>query len=223
MRLMEERSDIQHGVDAYAPPTSCEHDEHGTSMIYRKYLIVLSIFALWMAAIASAQQQKLYSPQPEHKLLERFAGEWKFEKMSAPDDGSKPENLGSEDVRAELLGGFFVVCQWTGKLYGGDYKAVQTLGFDVDKSAYSGAWVDSTMSYQWQLNGSYDRDNKELVVQATGPGPNGGTKKYRERYKFDSADSITIVAQMLDGEKWITFMTTRLTRKKDTKTDSPRK
>ena len=192
-------------------------------MIYRKHLIVLTILGLWMATMASAQEGKLYSPQPEHKLLERFAGEWKFERMSAPDDGSKPENLGSGDVRAELLGGFFVVCRWAGKLYGGDYKAVQTLGFDVDKSAYAGTWVDSIMSYQWQLNGSYESDNKEFVVQATGPGPSGGTKKYRERYQFHSADSITIVAQMLNGEKWVTFMTTRLTRKKDTKSDSPSK
>ena len=192
-------------------------------MIYRKHLIVLTILGLWMATMASAQEQKLYSPQPEHKLLERFAGEWKFERMSAPDDGSKPENLGSGDVRAELLGGFFVVSRWAGKLYGGDYKAVQTLGFDVDKSAYAGTWVDSIMSYQWQLNGSYESDNKEFVVQATGPGPSGGTKKYRERYQFHSADSITIVAQMLNGEKWVTFMTTRLTRKKDTKSDSPSK
>lgn len=192
------------------------------STIHRKYLIVFTIMALWTATAAPAQQEKLYTPQPEHKLLERFAGEWKFEKISAPEVGSNPQNLGSGEVRAELLGGFFVVCRWSGKLYGGDYKAVQTLGFDVDKSAYVGTWVDSIMSYQWQLTGSYARDSKELVVQAAGPGPGGGTKKYRERYQFDSAGSITIVAQMLNGEKWITFMTTRLTRKKDTKSDSSR-
>jgi hypothetical protein len=191
--------------------------------IYRKTWMVLTILTLWMAAMASAQQEKLYTPQPEHKLLERFAGEWKFEKMSAPNEGSKPENMGSGDVRAELLGGFFVVCRWTGKLYGGDYKAVQTLGFDVNKRAYAGTWVDSTMSYQWQLNGTYENDTKALVVHATGPGPSGGTKKYRERYQFDSADSITIVAQMLNGEKWVTFLTTRLTRKKDAKSDPPTK
>jgi hypothetical protein len=62
-------------------------------MIYRKYMIVLTILALWAATMASAQEEKLYSPQPEHKLLERFAGEWKFERMSAPDDGSKPEPM----------------------------------------------------------------------------------------------------------------------------------
>lgn len=192
-------------------------------MIYLQYLVVLTTLALSTASFASAQEEKLYSPQPEHKLLERFAGEWTFERMSATDDGSKPENLGAGDVHAELLGGFFVVCRWTGNLYGGDYKAVQTLGYDVDKSVYAGTWVDSIMSYQWQLNGSYESDNKEFVVQATGPSPSGGTKKYRERYQFDSTDSISIVAQMLDGEKWVTFMTTRLTRKKDAKSDSPSK
>jgi hypothetical protein len=190
-------------------------------MLYRKHLIVLTVLGFCMATMASAPEAKLYTPQPEHKLLERFAGEWRFEKLSAPAEGSKPVNMGSGDVRAEMLGGFFVVCRWAGQLYGGDYISVQTLGFDVAKSAYAGTWVDSVMSYQWQLSGSYDSESNELVVQATGPGPGGGTMEFRERYRFDSADSITIIAQMLDGEKWVTFMTTRLTRKQDTNPDSP--
>lgn len=198
-----------------------EDKAYGTSMMCRTHFIILTVLGLRMATMASAQEAKLYTPQPEHKLLERFAGEWRFEKLSAPAEGSQPENMGTGDVRAEMLGGFFVVCRWAGQLYGGDYVAVQTLGFDVAKSAYAGTWVDSVMSYQWPLSGSHDSDSNELVVQATGPAPGGGTMTFRERYQFDSADSITIIAQMLDGEKWVTFMTTRLTRKRDRDADSP--
>jgi len=188
-------------------------------MMCRKQLIVLTVLGFWMATMASAQEAKLYTPQPEHKLLERLTGEWKFEKWSVPAEGSNPKTMGTGDVRAEMLGGFFVVCRWAGQLYGGDYIAVQTLGYDVAKSAYAGTWVDSVMSYQWQLNGSYESESNELVVRATGPGPDGGTMEFRERHQFDSADSITITAQMLEGEKWVTFMTTRLTRKQDRDTD----
>lgn len=187
--------------------------------MYRHYLMIATTLTFWNLTMASGQEEKLYSPQPEHKLLERFAGEWTFERMSAPDDGSEPQNLGSGKVHAELLGGFFVVCRWTGSVYGADYKAVQTLGFDVDKSVYAGTWVDSFMSYQWQLHGSLESNTKEFIVLASGPGPNGGTKKYRERYQFESADSIAIVAEMFEGDKWVTFMTTNLARKKDTKSN----
>jgi hypothetical protein len=119
-------------------------------MTYRLHLhlFVATTLAFWNVSKATGQEAKLYSPQPEHKLLERFAGEWKFERMSATDGDSKPENLESGEMNAELLGGFFVVCRWSGKLYGADYKAVQTLGFDVEKSVYIGTWVDSIMSYQ---------------------------------------------------------------------------
>jgi hypothetical protein len=72
-----------------------------------------------------------------------------------------------------------------------DYAAVQTLGYDVNKKAYSGLWIDNTMSYQWQLHGSLEADSKELVISASGPGPSGGTCKFRERY---SPDSITVTS-----------------------------
>jgi hypothetical protein len=156
----------------------------------------------------------LDAPQPEHKLLERLAGEWRFEKLSAPAaDGSKPQNFGEGTISAELVGGFFVVCRWSGNVYGTDYKAIQSLGYDIKQKKYTGCWIDSTMSYRWELSGAVDEKSKELTITASGPGPTGGTMTFRERYQFDSADSITIIGEMRQGEKWVTFMTTRLTRK----------
>ncbi len=192
-------------------------------MLQRNRLFAFLILIVWSASVASAQVQKLYTPQQEHRLLDRFAGSWTFEKMSAPNDGSESESMGSGTVQGEMLGGFFVVCRWAGNLYGGEYKAVQTLGFDVDKSVYKGAWVDSVMSYQWPLTGKYDNESKEFIVQSSGPSPNGSTMTFRERYQFVSNDSITIIAEMLSGEKWSKFMTTTLNRNKVAKSVSNNK
>lgn len=181
--------------------------------MYRKCSLIAVILVLWSLNMSSAQESKLYTPQPEHELLKRFEGEWRFEKLSAAADGSAPAKLGTGEITAELLGGFFVVCKWSGNVYDTDYAAVQTLGYDIDKKAYTGLWIDNTMSYQWQLDGSLEADSKELVITASGPGPDGGMCKFRERYQFKSTDSITIVAEMLQEEKWVTFMTTQLTRK----------
>ncbi len=163
--------------------------------------------------MSSTQESKLYSPQPEHELLKRFAGEWQFEKKSAPGDGGEAQQLGYGEIKAELLGGFFVVCKWSGNVYETDFDAVQTLGYDVDKEEYSGYWIDSIMSYRWQFNGSLEPNGNELVVTASGPSPAGGTTRFRERYQFNSADSITSVAEMLHDERWVTLMITELTRK----------
>src|SRR5262245_687503 len=160
-----------------------------------------------------AKEVNHFTPQPEHELLKRFEGAWKYERVSAAADGSAPQKIGTGEIKAELLGSFFVVSKWSGNDYGTAYSAVQTLGYDVDKKAYSGLWIDSTMSYQWQLHGSREADKKELVITASGPGPMGGICKFRERYQFKS-DSITVVAEMFQKENWVTFMTTQLTRKK---------
>ena len=163
---------------------------------------------------AKADEPTLDKPQPEHKLLERLAGEWHFEKLFAPQDGSKPQNLGTGTISAESVGGFFVVSRWSGKVYGTDYKASQSLGYDIKQKKYTGSWIDSTMSYRWELSGTVDEKSQELTITASGPGPTGGTCTFRERYQFQSADSITIIGEMQKGEKWVTFITTRLTRKR---------
>ncbi len=160
------------------------------------------------------QAPTLDTAQPEHKLLERFAGQWRFEKQIAPADGSKPENLGTGVISAELVGGFFVVSRWSGNVYGGDYKAMQSLGYDIKQKKYTGCWIDSTMSYRWELSGAVDEKSQELAITTSGPGPTGGTCTFRERYQFNSADSITIIGEMRKGEKWVPFITTRLTRKR---------
>ena len=146
--------------------------------------------------------------------MERFAGEWGFEKRSAPANGAKPEIVGKGTISAELVGGFFVVSRWSGDVYETDYKAFQSLGYDIAQKKYTGSWVDSTMSYRWELSGTVDEKSQELVVTASGPGPTGGTCTFRERYQFNSADSITIVGEMRQGEKWVTFLTTHLVRKR---------
>lgn len=167
---------------------------------------------LAVASMASAQETKVYSSQTEHQLLKRFEGGWNFEKLTVPSDNSKPEKLGSGEINGEMLGELFVVCRWTGVVYGADFAAVQTFGFDVEKNEYSGTWIDSIMNYRWQFHGPFDPKTNELTVVASGPDPNGATTQFRERYHFQSADSIKIVAEMLQDEKWVAFMTTELTR-----------
>jgi hypothetical protein len=197
-----------------APVGEAPARRSGTRQMRRGWSPIAAALLLGVASSSPAQDSRLYTPQPEHEILRRFEGEWGFEKLSVTAAGATPSKLGAGRITAEMLGGFFVVCRWSGNVYGADYVAVQTLGYDVEKKAYSGVWIDNTMGYQWQLDGSLAADSNELVITASGPGPSGGTGNFRERYQFHSADSITVVAEMLQDKSWVPFMTTQMTRKK---------
>jgi predicted enzyme related to lactoylglutathione lyase len=170
--------------------------------------------------LSAAQDPKLSTPQPGHEILKRFEGEWRFEKLIEAADGSRIDTLGAGEITAEMVGGFFVVSKWSGNVYGGPYTAVQTVGYDAEKQAYVGIWIDNTMGYQWPLHGSLAADSKELIIASSGPGPAGGICHFRERYQFKSADLVTIIAEMMQEEKWVEFMTTQLTRKPTLKGES---
>ena len=160
-----------------------------------------------------AEESLLYTPQPEHKLLKRFAGDWQFIKKSVPEVGD-PESIGSGEISAEMLGDFFVISKWRGEVYDAEFTAVQTLGFDAQKKKYTGAWTDSIMSHLWQIEGSAAVSGKKMTLLAKGPSPGGEITTFREIYEFKSQDSITVVAEMmLEDGKWVAFMTTDLSRK----------
>jgi hypothetical protein len=180
--------------------------------MYRSTLLVAAALTISLSTTVSAQAPDLVTPQPEHELLERLAGEWRFERQSLSHEGATPQTLGTGTISAELVGGFFVVSRWSGTVYGAEYKAVQTLGYDLEGNQYAGYWIDSFLNFRWELAGTVDHASKELTVTTRGPAPTGGTTAFRERYQFNSADAITILGEMRRGEDWVGLTTTRLTR-----------
>ena len=48
----------------------------------------------------------LTSVQPKHVLLERFIGNWSYERWTAPAGGAETQLVGSDEVSAEMVGGF---------------------------------------------------------------------------------------------------------------------
>ena len=173
-------------------------------------VLVLSVFN-----VSLAQESSLVTPQPEHELLKSFSGGWQFERLSPSRDGSEPEVVGKGMVSAELVGNFFVVGRWSGEVYGSEFKAFNLLGYDIEEGKYTGVWVDSIISYRWELVGGVDEESDELVLSTAGPGPAGGTAEFRERYQFHSSSAITIVGEMYHDDEWVNIVNTELTRQED--------
>lgn len=174
--------------------------------------LIAIIFMVFNVTIATSQELRFDLSQTEHNLLERFAGEWKFERLSMPEDESDPQTLGRGMISSEMVGDFFVVSRWIGDIYGFDYKAFQSLGYDIEQKKYTGYWIDSFISYTWNLSGTFNEETQVLTITTSGPSPTGGTTSFRERYQFDTEDSFTIIGEMLQGEDWMKLSTTKLTR-----------
>lgn len=181
--------------------------------MYRSLLVAVAL-TISHSTLASAQNQRLVTPQPEHRLLERLAGDWQFERQSAPRDGATPQTLGTGTISAELVGDFFVVSRWSGTAYGATYKAAQSLGYDLEQDQYVGYWMDSFVNFRWELAGTVDDVSQELTMTTRGPAPAGGTAAFRERYQFNSLDAITILGEMQHDEHWVALTVTRLTRRR---------
>lgn len=182
------------------------------------YLVLLPLI-LSIFSTSSAQESSLAAAQPEHELLKKFVGDWRFERRSPSRNGEEPEIVGEGTVSAELVGEFFVVARWTGEVYGNEFKAVHSLGYDVEKEKYAGSWIDSIINYRWEVVGNVDEESEELILTSSGPGPAGGTAEFRERNQFHSAHSISIVGEMRKDDGWVNIVNTELTRQPKSDSD----
>lgn len=177
-------------------------------MISRISLILAVSFLA--VPFTQAQMSNYQKTLAEHQLLARYLGHMTFQKMMP---GPDREIQGKGKLEGKMLGPYFLILEWSGDIYGNSFKALQTLGFDIDKKRYAGQWIDSQVNYQWDLKGRFDQQTNQLVLEASGPGPFGITK-YREIHRYLANGRIEITGQMYQDEAWESFMITVLERKK---------
>ena len=182
--------------------------------MFRKFVALL--FASITITAAAQPPEELPAPVKEHEWLQQFAGEWTSESKASMGPG-QPEMECKGTMGAKKLGGFWLIADLKGEWQGTQLHAIMTLGYDTEKKAYVGTWVDSMMNHMWKYEGHLDESGKKLVLGAEGPDfvQPGKTTKFRDAWEFKSADHIELTSSMLgpDG-KWTTFMTGQFTRKK---------
>ena len=148
-------------------------------------------------------------PRPEHRWLQRLAGEWTYEGESAGEGGGPPSrHTGTERVRA--LGGVWMVCEMRGDAPVADAESIMTLGYDPDAGRFVGTFVSSMMTYLWRYEGRLDADGTTLTLDAEGPSltEEGKTGRYRDVIRLDGDDRRTFTSTFLaDDGRWREFMT----------------
>ena len=153
-------------------------------------------------------------PQEQHRWLEQWVGEWRYEaEATMGPDPPVERATGTERIRS--LGGLWIVCEGTGTMPGaGSVTSLMTLGYDPGRGRFRGTWCGSMMTDLWIYDGTLDAAGRVLSLDTEGPSFTGsGTAPYRDVVELVSRDERVMSSHTMgeDGQ-WRRFMTMRLAR-----------
>ena len=110
--------------------------------------------------------QELSRTTGEHERLQKLAGEWQVTLRTHSPDG-KVQEVRGKLVGQSMLGGRYVVCNLQAKLQGRAVEAVQIVGFDTLRNAYTSSWRDNATTWSVESHGGVGKDADVLTMTGT--------------------------------------------------------
>ncbi|MFO0891350.1 MAG: DUF1579 domain-containing protein [Isosphaeraceae bacterium] len=167
-----------------------------------------------MSEQASAEQQMMEKPSPEHHWLHKLVGRWAFESECVMGPDQPPmKTTGAETVRS--LGGLWTIGEGTMGAGEQSGSSVMTLGYDPRGKHFVGTFVASCMTHLWPYRGTLDAAGKVLTLDSEGPSfaGDGTMAKYQDIIEFIDDDHRVLRSRFLlpDGT-WQSFMTAHYRR-----------
>jgi hypothetical protein len=107
--------------------------------------------------------QALSRTTAEHKRLQKLAGEWQVTLRTHGPDGKVQEGTGKV-LGQSMLGGRYVVLNLKAKMQGQDVEAVQIVGFDTLRLAYTSSWRDNATTWPVECYGGIGKDADVLTM-----------------------------------------------------------
>jgi len=154
-----------------------------------------TLFALAFLALAGARadaQDFPPKPGPEHEMLKKWVGNW-----DATMKMMGMESKCSASYKMEL-GGLWLTSSFEGEVGGMKFSGRGLDSYDATKKKFVSVWVDSFSTSPMTLEGTYDKEKKELVMAGEGPGEGGKNIKYKSVSKWDDDNTATFTMYMGD-------------------------
>ncbi|TAH35599.1 MAG: DUF1579 domain-containing protein [Planctomycetota bacterium] len=177
---------------------------------------MIALIAVLAAGAAAVQDIPQAGQTDQHKWLAQLVGEWTATSEATMAPGTEPMRMEStESVRS--IGGLWILAEGSATFFGAPFTSIMTLGYDPQKKAFVGSWIDSMQTHLWTYTGKLDDAGKVLTLEAEGPAFDDPTRtaKYRDAIELKSPDHkvLTSSVQMEDGT-WTTFLKADYRRKK---------
>jgi hypothetical protein len=178
--------------------------------------IAIVVAATSLAIAADFEMPEMPKPQKEHAWLEQLAGEWESDSQMFVEPGQPPMTAKGGST-ARMIGGFWLVEENKGEIMGMPYTGILTVGYDAEKKAYIGTWIDGMTGYLWTYNGSVDDGGKTLTLNTKGPCPKkpGTLSNFKEVLELKSKDHKVFTSSMQEDDgSWTKMVQINYQRKK---------
>jgi hypothetical protein len=146
-------------------------------------------------ATPSVRAQEPPKPGPEHEMLKKMEGTWDFT-MKFGGMESKGTTVYKMD-----LGGLWLTGTMQCELFGSKFQGKSLDSYDAAKKKFVGVWVDSMSTSPMLMEGTYDKEKKELTMVGEGPGMDGKLTKHKAVSAMPDNDTINFSMYMGDGKE----------------------
>jgi hypothetical protein len=158
-------------------------------------------------AVALGQQQ---STQPADALgkLSFMQGDWTGKQVFNTNGG--PATIGDATDRVEMGIAGKYLCEMLSTMLAGR-KPTDTrhfISYDKQTGKYTAWWFNDTSYHPTALTGDLAGSKLVLMSDSSAPGP-----KLRATYESPSADKLTFLLEMKDGENWTSLFLTTYSKK----------
>lgn len=124
-------------------------------------------------AAAQAEWTKKMLPGEQHKLLEKFEGDFAVKgKIWFVPDQPPVESTGEARLRT-IMGGRYLQERYEADLAGAEYQGQGIVGFDTVKGRYTSTWIDSQSTFITHMEGSADAAGTVLTMTGSAPQADG--------------------------------------------------
>lgn len=173
---------------------------------------LLVAVAVFLSAVAGVQAQpKPPKPGPESEILKNQEGTWDATMKMA---GSDQESKGTMTCKLECAG-LWLTSSFEGNFGGFPFQGRGLDSYDQNKKKYVGVWVDSMITAPMVMEGTYDKDKKQLTMTGASVDTEGMTHKHKMVSTFVDKDNYDWAMYVIDKEgKEKLMMTAKYKRKK---------
>lgn len=177
-------------------------------------LAVVTVAAASVAAVRPAalfgQEMQMPTPGEEHEMLLKSAGEWTGTITMHMEGMPSMPNKATETV--EAFGGFWTMSHFKCDFMGMSYEGRGSVGYDQMKKKYIGTWQDNMSSFLSVMEGDYDEDTNQMVMEWEAPTMSGEMAPHRSVMTHDE-NSYKMEFFLEEGGEETKTMTIEMKRK----------